>query len=533
MRKLLLFFALIVILAVPVYGAPPREHGIAEYIIYIHINRDGSAQVEERVVNRFTGQFNGVFLEVEHRGFGDLIDFSVLEYLPATGEYIYFTQVQRADIGDDGVFTASGRGGTYTFQVFRPSQDEYRTIVYRYTLTQGATRFLDTGQLYRTLLKDWDMAIESHHIIVTFEEAETAYLQQSYVNARITVDGSLVSSITSNNVDTLSDTPLLPGQTLGVNILFPEAWLPYAPITNREVNARPFQWLWVALAGILAIITIPIAVVVRLARPHKVDFNERYYHMLPADNGPALMAYLVRDKQLKIKDVLATLLNMAKDGILTISRDAQMPEEYRFTREPGFKRNLRPHEEFLHEWLFEGIGNGTSVGLKEIKLVGENEDTAMLFHEKFNMWTEIVKAEADEKNYFESYWRRSPHGELEHRQWRAFKRYLKDLTDIDENEMGAHAFWDKYLPYALSLGSAKKLMKRLPDIPRPVGLDDWDATNMVWFTLVGPQMLGLCTGTFSSTYSYGLSYATSHGDGGLGSYSVSSSGGGGSSGGAF
>jgi len=549
-RIFALSFLMLIILQLaplPAFAASQsRTHGIAEYTITIHINSDGSAQVEERIVNRFTGQFNGVFLDVYRRGFGIITDYSILEYLPDTGEYVYFTPVRSARAGDSGVFASERDGPMQRFQVFQPSHDEYRTFVYRYSLTQAAAKFLDAGQFNRTLIgADWDVPIEAYEVIITFEEAP-APDGQGLLTSTVYIAGNALwtAGQGANDIHFHSYGNILPpGQSLRVSAVFPAEWLPDAPVTNRSIDARPFPWLWVVLAGIGAIIVTPIAVIATKARPHKVDFSERYYDKLPADNGPALMAYLVRDRQLKIKDIPATLLNMAKDGILTIDRDINEPDNYRFTRKQSpnvsqdSTRRLRPHEEFLIQWLFEGIGNGTSVGLAEIKLVGMNEDTALLFHEKFNDWAEIVKAEADSFHYYESYWRRTPHGELEYRQWRAFKRYLKDLTDIDQSYVGAHAFWDKYLPYALSLGGAKKLMKKMPHIPNPAGADagisNWDSPNMLWFSIIGPQMLSACTGTFSTTYNHGLQYASS-GDGSGSGYSVSSSiGGGGSSGGAF
>jgi len=529
----------IIISAIPTSASPPpRQHGILEYILHIHINLDGSAFIEERITNRFTGNFNGAFMELNSRGFGRLENLIVLEYIPNTGEYEQFAQVRRAREGDHGVFTVERDGGTHNVHVFAPSHNEYRVFVYRYTLTSAATRFNDAGQFDRTLIgSGWDVPIESYQILITFEGANLAPTHSSVnVMYYLYIGGQLHrSTIMGTNDIRLNSFAevLLPGQSLGVDARFPYEWLPDARVTNRSVDDTPFRWglfVLVCLIGIVVIIFIVIAI---LARPHKVDFNDRYYEQLPSDKGPALMAYLIRDRQLKVKDVLASLLNMAKGKILTIEKDEEDTDNYCFIRNSGFERSLRPHEEFLLSWLIDGIGDGNSICIKRIKQVGKNEDTALHFHENFGDFVGIVKAEADELEYYETYWRRTPHGELEYQKWLAFKRYLKNLTDVGQRGIDANAFWDNFLPYALSLGSAKKLMKKMPNIPKPMSADHWDTGNILWFSVLGPQMLATCNGAFSTTYSYGQSYASAQDYGGASSGFSASSGGGGSSGGAF
>ncbi|MCL2360353.1 MAG: DUF2207 domain-containing protein [Defluviitaleaceae bacterium] len=529
MKKLLsVLILLLCFVAVSAYAeSPHREHGIVEFIISIHIYEDGSAEVEERITNRFVGQFNGVFRDINRRGVGDIENFQAWEYIPATGQYIPFTEVRRANLGDDGVYTVTRDGSITSFQIFTPSRDEYRTFVYSYTLTSVASKFTDAGQFNHYVIgSEWDVPIDAYEVRITFEGAPP--IGQGELAATIYVGGNPFWDVTiaTNDIAFHSyGNQLRPGQALRVDARFPDSWLPDARLTNRGIDDRPFPWWIVILLGVLALILIPIIVIFILAWPHKVDFDEKYYDSLPADNGPALMAYLVRDRTMKIKDVVATLLNLAREKILTISTDEL--GGYIFTRNFSFIRTLRSHEQFLMDWLFDGIGDGTNLELHIIQQIGKNEDAALLFHEKFNDWAKFIKHEADQMEYYESYWRRSPHGELEYRKWLAFKRYLKNLTNIDQIDIDTHAFWDNFLPYALSLGSAKRLIKKLPDIPKPMDDDSWDAHDVVWFTLVSAQMLSVCNGVFSDTFSYAQGHAAGQ-DGGSGiSFSGGSGGGGG------
>jgi len=532
MKKFLLTFVIMILLlsGVHAYASQDREHGIAEFIIHIHINADGSADVEERITNRFIGQFNGVFRDINRRGIGRIENFQAWEYIPATGEYIPFTEVRRASIGDDKVYTVSNESGISNYQLFSPSLDEYRTFVYSYTMTRVAARFLDAGQVNHYVIgSEWVVPIESYEIKITFEEAPPI---SGELTATVYIGGSphweFVSA--TNDISFNSyNTHLNPGQTLRVDAIFPTTWILDAPIINRNIDDQPFPVWIIVVLSIVGLILLVIIIISILARPHKVDFNERYYDKLPADNGPALMAYLVNDRTIKIKDMIATLLNMTKNGVLSISTDDT--GDYVFTRNPGFTCVLKSHEDFLIQWLFEDIGDGTTLELQIVRQIGKTEDTALLFHEKFNEWIKFIEKEAEHLQYYDSIWRRSPHGELEYRKWLAFKRYLKNLTNIEQTDINTHEFWDKFLPYALSLGSTKKLIKKLPNIPMPIADDLSDAGSVLWFNIISPQLINVCNNAFADTYSQAQVYAASSSDGSVTSIVSSASGGGG--GGAF
>jgi len=528
LKKLLALAALIIlILTTTTAFAQDREHVIAEYIFNIQINQDGSAYIEERITNRFTGSFNGVFLNIDQRRFGSVEDYSVYEYIPATGQLIPFEMVRRASNGDDGVFTSRRDEGIRRFQVFSPSTDEYRTFVFRYNLTQATTRFTDYGQFHRTLIGQWDVPIESYQVNITFQSSSS----RGNISAQALIDGNPTwDFITGDHISFESYTNILrPGQTLGISTTFPREWIPYARSTNRSVHDAPFPWGRVLLGTAGAIFLLVIAIIVIKAWPHKVDFQDRYYEKLPADNGPALMAYLWRERQLKIKDVLATLLNLARKGIVTITT---AENDTAFTIKNNHNQPLQPHEQYVLTWLFEDLASSDTITLADINEAGKTEESALLFHENFNHWATIVATDAEPHNYYESYWRRTPHGELEYQKWRAFKRYLKTFTEVQRVHINTHDFWQNYLPYALSLGSAKKLMAKLPSIPMPASLDPWDTTNIMWFTILSPQLLGACNSAFTNTFSLGYGYASAN-DSSSGGGASFSSGGGGSSGGAF
>jgi len=515
MKKVLLSSFVLLILVVHVYAAPLQSLYIPHYIIHVHINQDGTVQVEERITKRFDGVHNGVFRDLNAAGVGNITDISVAEYM---GDgYIYFPLVQNASIGDDGIFTTTWERLNLRIQVFRPSASQYRTIVYRYTLTQGASRFLDGGVFHRELIgTGWGTQIDRFEAIVTFEEPATAgqftYELYGYINVLAH----------SGNADVrvgMYDIPA--GQFQAIRVVFPNEWLLSAPLIERymgDVSSGLFA-LWLVLGILVGIFVVIIAVLAYLSWPHKVDFDGKYFRELPADNGPAIMAYLVNARAVHTRDLVATLFNLARKGVLAITEE---DSGYTFTL-MEYNKPLRRHEIYLVKWLIGRIGNGERVSLSSISKTGENKETAILFHQDYTKWLRHVQKDAEAFGYFESYFRRTPEGELEYRKWLALRRYLRHFT---REQDVLHESWNNILPYAMSLGLAKKVALVLPE---QIEINE---DCMLWMMLFSTQLVNACTAAINTPYSNGASYMDDSSTGSS-SVNISSSAGSGGGGGSF
>ena len=55
--------------------------------------------------------------------------------------------------------------------------------------------------------------------------------------------------------------------------------------------------------------------------------------------------------------------------------------------------------------------------------------------------------------------RRSSTGNLEYTQWRAFRRYLQHFSRVEDTRTVSPGIWESYLPYAVTLGVANKVIK--------------------------------------------------------------------------
>ena len=263
-------------------------------------------------------------------------------------------------------------------------------------------------------------------------------------------------------------------------------------------------------------------------------FKGRYYKELPADYPPAELAMLYR-RQIESKDLTATILDLARRGFLTIEEAPSLQGKpkteqftYRFVAQQitGEQRaTLLPYEIQLLELLFQEIGEEV-VTLEEIQTFAQANRKR--FTEFWSEWVKTIQGEAEQRDFFEgkeqkrvlwflvpafvlllagipliilemvfsgiacwvmgfvlilittiSAFRRSPQGNLEYTQWKSFRRYLKDFSRVEDARIVSPGIWESYLPYAMTLGVASKVLKEWSlAFPR---LRDEGDLGVTWF----------------------------------------------------
>ena len=243
-------------------------------------------------------------------------------------------------------------------------------------------------------------------------------------------------------------------------------------------------------------------------------FQEKYYRKLPADYPPAELAILYR-QNIESRDLTATLLDLARRGFLKIEEAPNLqgkPKKeqftYKFVRkepDPENQATLRLYERQVLDLLFTVIG-AEEVTLEDIQTFAK--DYRKEFTAFWDEWAKTIKAEAEQHNFFDAnskkrvLWffipsfalfllaivpfvlemffsgtacivmgvvmtitvaiastRRSSTGNLEYTQWRAFRRYLQHFSRVEDTRTVSPGIWESYLPYAVTLGVANKVIK--------------------------------------------------------------------------
>jgi len=255
---------------------------------------------------------------------------------------------------------------------------------------------------------------------------------------------------------------------------------------------------------LLANLAWGITVVRKYNKRFPADWKGQYYRELPSDATPAVVSYLM-DFKIEPRDLVATLTDLVRKKHVTVEErkdpKGRKKPDYIFRLNQKNREELRPHEQSLVAWFFDELGKDGTLRLSKLKENSNDYANAKAFRERFVKWQNEVKDTAEELGYVlvrkktvytwmllatvlqivlifwllpESwYWtflcalplpffkpkrqRRTTLGNNEYRKWNAFKRFLRDYSQIASKEPLAVYLWQHYLVYAIPLGEAKKM----------------------------------------------------------------------------
>ncbi|WP_313467725.1 DUF2207 domain-containing protein [Carnobacterium sp.] len=306
----------------------------------------------------------------------------------------------------------------------------------------------------------------------------------------------------------------------------------------------------------------------------------------PVDLSATIMD-LARKKQVRLTEIYQEKDKKGK-------KQGKKETTYLITRlsHPAYV-HLLPHEKYAMRWLLKKIGSGKEVSLQAIKNYGkDNAVKAKNFNTNYQKWQKMVRTQAGELKYFSRYNTRAVNiailtsfllficmiatliimgifeafyvsaiiitigsfvvslfhgyymipirtvaGEKAAKEWTAFKKMLKNVSNLNMAEVGSLVLWDHFLVYAISLGVSKKVIKELKIQFPKESIDTMD----VGYYYHSDSMFSSSTfqSSFESSFTSAVGRAnsdmSSSGSGSGGGFSGGSSGGGGggSGGGAF
>jgi len=356
------WLAALALLAAVTPAAAQRTLAIEKFAASIVVNTDGSIDVTETITARFSGKWNGIYrtVPVDYRtpqGFNWSLR---LSGITATGPDNSTLKVE------------SSRTGHYQkFKIWVPdAEDATRTISFHYRAVNGLRFFEDHDELYWNITGDeWDVPIEAASATITLPEGADG------VRA-IAFNGDYGSRAQEADVS-------IEGRTVRIRMPHPLGF--HEGVTavvgwNTGLVERP-----TALdktAGFLATnwpLLLPLPVLFGMLMlwwkrgrdPRKRPVTVQYEP--PADVSPAVAGVLI-DERVDMRDVIATLVDMAVRGYIRIEEKEEpqlfglwTSKEFVFhrLRPPEEWRDLMRHEQLLLEGVFDG--HGTSVELSDLK----------------------------------------------------------------------------------------------------------------------------------------------------------------------
>lgn len=490
--------------------------------IVANIERDGSLEVEERVVYDI-GKINGILYNIDALGYGKFTDLQI--FYEDDGE---FKQARNNTAPSEGNFTVSVDDGLYKIKLYAPSQNERKEFIFRYNLTRGVTVYRDIAQLNRKMVgKDWQNSIGN--ISVTVNLPENVKKDDIYAFGHGPLTGNIEILDGKSVRYTLND--YRPGEFLEVNLLFPKNILTsFNPLLMKnksalkeildmegklakEANdARKRAIIGFYLGRVVLVLAVAwwlflvVFIYLKNSKRYKVE-NEygEYFRELPDDYSPSIAGTLVsRNLYPSGRELFAMLLDLVRKGHLKLEEGEKTTTL--ILQESG--KPLSEEEKFILNWYIRELGDGEKIVLESVEALIKGRGGAKEFNRNYERWRTIVYSDMLEKNlkmdkrdkfstslgiftgiayfigggmlvvYFQSELfilmillgfillpytfsrkRASLEKEKAISRWEAFKKFLVDYSNLEEAKLASIELWEHYFVYAVALGVAEKVAK--------------------------------------------------------------------------
>lgn len=510
---------LIALLATGPFVAPvlAKSYSFTRVEIDAQVDPDGSMWITEKRTFNFNGSFSWATYTLERRGWSAVTDVSVADDLGIYAE---------ASTGTPRTYQVTLSPKEMEVKWHFRAQDEQKTFVIRYRAAGVVTRYRDTAELFwRFIGTGWEVPAEEVRIRVRIPGAAEADLRawgHGPLTGMVTLtDGAVILEVPGLERETAVETrvlfpaALVPGAPLkdenGLpRILAEEARL--ARAANLERLTPLLNLLMFPIAIGLALATWGV-LYLRHGREHRIHLPHPYLREPPAAYSPAILGALLRWGTPSGQDFGATILDLARRGYLTIRQEGLGGTTHRFIRKSGPPAELSESDRRALTMLFRW-GNGSSATDAEFRTAAwRRADAGRMFKE----WQRAVEQEAKTYGFFDEeslrirdrvswlhtgmtvgglllslvaiiafrFWlvtgfiafpmggmllsllegplvRRTREGATDLAQWRAFRRFLRDFSTLRDAPPPAITVWEHYLPYAVSLGVAERVIRQFP-----------------------------------------------------------------------
>ena len=408
MRKNILRIFLFFLISIVSFAANYR---IEKLDIEANLQKDGSMVVSEAVTYDID-EINGVYFDIDAKGFGELEDLQVFEDDPNTSS---FKEVDTSN------YEVSVSDELYRIKLYSKNQNNIRTFKFVYKLPEAITVYDDVAQFNRKMVgQEWQQGIKyiTAKVIVP--------VPTDYDNSNILVFGH---GPLTGEVDREENTVVYkldnyyPGDFLEAHILMePEIFSEYnkSKIVHKdmkqelldmeakladEANAErdkarrqpnKFRKLFEnqglmlgVLGSIWGVLMFYIYGIYRRRNRVKNSVG-KYLRELPDDSSPALVGSFMTDS-ISGNEILATIVDLIRRKILRL----ETSEEKSIITLVGNTEKLSAQERVIVDIYINDFGDGKSLDLKSF---GFFQKVPMSTARKFEKWKTIIQSEMNRKD---------------------------------------------------------------------------------------------------------------------------------------
>ena len=408
MRKNTLRIFLFFLISIVSFAANYR---IEKLDIEANLQKDGSMVVSEAVTYDID-EINGVYFDIDAKGFGELEDLQVFEDDPNTSS---FKEVDTSN------YEVSVSDELYRIKLYSKNQNNIRTFKFVYKLPEAITVYDDVAQFNRKMVgQEWQQGINyiTAKVIIP--------VSASYDNSNILVFGhgpltGEVDKVENTVVYKLDD--YYPEDFLEAHILMePEIFSEYnkskivhkdmkqklldmeakfadeanaerdKAIRQQEMINKVFEkpgLIFGVLSSIWGVLMFYIYGIYRRRNRVKNSVG-KYLRELPDDSSPALVGSFMTDS-ISGNEILATIVDLIRRKILRL----ETSEEKSIITLVGNTEKLSAQERVIVDIYINDFGDGKSLDLKSF---GFFQKVPMSTARKFEKWKTIIQSEMNRKD---------------------------------------------------------------------------------------------------------------------------------------
>ena len=408
MRKNILRIFLFFLISIVSFAANYR---IEKLDIEANLQKDGSMVVSEAVTYDID-EINGVYFDIDAKGFGELEDLQVFEDEPNTSS---FKEVDTSN------YEVSVSDELYRIKLYSKNQNNIRTFKFVYKLPEAVKVYDDVAQFNRKMVgQEWQQGIKyiTAKVIVP--------VPTDYDNSNILVfgHGPLTGEVDrEENTVVYKLDDYYPGDFLEAHILMePEIFSEYnkskivhkdmkqelldmeakladeanaerdKAIKKQEMIDKVFEkpgLIFGVFSSIWGVLMFYIYGIYRRRNRVKNSVG-KYLRELPDDSSPALVGSFMTDS-ISGNEILATIVDLIRRKILRL----ETSEEKSIITLVGNTEKLSAQERVIVDIYINDFGDGKSLDLKSF---GFFQKVPMSTARKFEKWKTIIQSEMNRKD---------------------------------------------------------------------------------------------------------------------------------------
>ncbi len=431
MRKLI--FMLIPLAWVLCAGhAAAKSYSVPDIHVEIEARPDGELLVEEQITYNFSGSFSFAYRDIPLKGGESVSDVVMSE---AGRRFTDTTSKQ------PGTFSTTKSGDNVRVTWYFGAKNETRTFKLEYRVSGVIQRYSDVAVLYFKFIgDDWDRQIGNVSVRVNAPQGASVSDVRAWAHGPLhgTVD------IQAGGVVHFDVRPLPAGTFWEGRIIYPSAIFPEVPGQDMAMRARIFeeerQWAeeanrtrelrqryleeqnvnwerqqaladrWGPVGWVLGL--AGLAMWFMLFRSHGKPYDVKSRAVpgdIPSDHAPAIVSYLVFNRNVGATAIVATLLDLANRGYLEIEETTEEKKrwfggtkketDYRFFTGQKSISELEAYEKDLLDFLLNRAGTGSEFTLSGVKKTASKNRSK--FRKWFMKWIEQVKEHGKTFGFFE------------------------------------------------------------------------------------------------------------------------------------